>query len=127
MWISADAQVVTQIAEYSAHGTVALAAHQGLAGASFDELTIGQELRVVYGDGRVSRYEISLIKQYQVLSPEDPSQTTFTDLGTGTIYPWTDLYTMYFQDNNNLVLATCLPKDDNGSWGRTFITAVLQP
>jgi len=46
---------VTQFSMANKYGNVGLLAHNYLAGKSFSELAIGDEVRLVYGDGRVER------------------------------------------------------------------------
>ena len=51
----------TQFAMASQFGSVGLLAHNILSGKFFSELTIGQEVRLVYGDGKVEYFIVAEI------------------------------------------------------------------
>jgi hypothetical protein len=122
LFVSEDPGLVTQIAGYSAYGVIGLGAHAGLAGRSFYDLAIGQEVWVVYGDGQVASYTITRIEAYQVLLKEQGT-AVYVDLETGVPYTWEEIFRMYYAGGNEqLVLQTCLARPNSPSWGRTFFT-----
>ena len=54
--------VATQFSPAVQSRVIGLLAHNDLAGASFSSLRIGQEVRIVYGDGRVEYYQVKWYK-----------------------------------------------------------------
>jgi len=61
--------MLTQFSLPSQFGNVGLLAHNTLSGKFFFQLEVGQEVRLVYGDGRVEYFVIQRILQYQALQP----------------------------------------------------------
>lgn len=111
-----DAGVVFQIP--GADKATFLIAHDGLAGTYFYELKVGDEVRIVFGDGTWHSYYVSDIERYQVtaandfVAVNDPSVELNMDQ-MGTRYLNTDLVIFY----------TCLPNGFNPSWGRLLVSA----
>src|SRR5687768_17250929 len=60
---------VTQFSMASQFGNIGLLAHNHLAGAFFTQLAVGQEIRLVYGNGRVETFVIKEVLRYQALQP----------------------------------------------------------
>lgn len=53
--------VATQFGSAARNHIIGLLAHNDLAGASFSSLRVGQEVRIVYGDGRVDYHKINRV------------------------------------------------------------------
>src|SRR4026208_839663 len=71
-YVSSNDGQATQFAMASQFGNVGLLAHNYLSGKSFSQLTVGQEVRLVYGDGRVEYFIVVEVLQYQALQPNSP-------------------------------------------------------
>jgi hypothetical protein len=115
--------VVTQFAAPSSYGTVGLLAHDNLAGADFYKLQAGETFFLVYGDGSVKPFMVEEIRQFQALQPENP-YSNFLDLE----HPSDQLtsgqvFSEIYAHPNQVVFQTCLDRDGDPSWGRTFIIA----
>ena len=63
----------TQFSMASQSGNIGLLAHNHLAGKTFSGLAVGQEVRLVYGTGRVEYFVIKEVLKYQALQPSSPS------------------------------------------------------
>ncbi len=59
--------VVTQFRAAAQNHVIGLLAHNDMAGASFAGLQIGQEVRIVYGNGRVDYYSVNRLASFQAL------------------------------------------------------------
>jgi len=59
----------TQFSMAAQFGSIGLLAHNNLSGRSFSKLELGQEVRLVYGGGKVEYFVITEILQYQALQP----------------------------------------------------------
>ncbi len=122
-FVSTEADTVTQFAAASKYGTIGLLAHNYLAGAHFSQLSQGELISLVYGDGRVQNYRIAAVKQYQALSPNNPySQFVALDQ-PGVTLSSSDLFQQTYGLGNVLILQTCISKGSEPSWGRLFIIA----
>lgn len=122
-FVSTRANVLTQFGMASQYGSTGLLAHNSLAGAYFYNFKTGDVISVVYGDGSISLFRISQIQQYQALDPYSP-YSNFVDLNNpGTQLTSTDLFYRTYGLGKVLVLQTCLSRDGNDSWGRTFVIA----
>jgi hypothetical protein len=113
---------VTQFSLASQFGNVGLLAHNFLSGQYFFQLSAGQRIYLIYGDGRIEPYQVATIFQYQAT---DPSSLTsnFIDLATNKRLSANELFTRVYRGPKHLTLQTCITKNLNSSWGRLFVIA----
>lgn len=122
-YVSSQQGVVTQFNLASQYGATGLLAHNTLAGQNFFQLSVGNVISLVYGDGSIQMYRIDQVQSYQALDPYSP-YSNFLDLSNPTVqYTSTDLFYRTYGLGNVLVLQTCIARDGNDSWGRLFIIA----
>lgn len=121
-YVSPIEGVVTQFSMAIPYGVIGLLAHDNLAGENFVNLQIGQEVRIIYGDGIVSYYTIRSINRYKAIDSHSPV-SNFADINSGTIYTAAQIFAMYYQGGDHVIFQTCIAWDGNLSWGRLFITA----
>lgn len=121
-YVSTDHQMVTQFNMAAEAGNVGLLAHNYLAGADFTQLTSGQEVNLIYGDGRVESFVITKILRYQALDPYSTS-SDFRNLDTGISISAAELFGQVYRGDRHLTLQTCIAANGNSSWGRLFIIA----
>jgi hypothetical protein len=114
--------VATQFGLAARNHVIGLLAHDDLAGAFFSSLKIGQEVRIVYGDGRVGYYRINRLARFK--APQTASQNgNYVDLSSNITYTDQDLFTMFYTGDAHVTFQTCILQDGNLSWGRLFVTA----
>jgi hypothetical protein len=123
-FVSTQDQTLTQYANPAAYGTTALLAHNTLSGSIFFKMQPGQDVIVVFGDGRQVRYQVTDIERYQALSPNDPS-SDFVDLNKpgGRLLHHEQLFNHVYTVPNQLVFQTCFTANGDPSWGRLFVIA----
>ncbi len=124
-FVSSQPDIATQFGMVNQFGSVALLAHNNLAGAKFFDLKIDQILTLVFGDGKFEYYRIVKVLQYQALSPNSP-YSSFIDLSDpeqNEISVTNMFYSIYGQPDQ-LILQTCIEANGQSSWGRLFIIAV---
>jgi hypothetical protein len=121
-YISSAPNTITQFAAATSFGTTGLLAHNTHAGAKFYDLEIGQQVDIVLGDGSTQAYRIDSIRQFQALEPTSP-YSDFIDLETNERLTATQLFYQVYTGEHHLTFQTCLEKDGNYSWGRTFVLA----
>jgi hypothetical protein len=121
-YVSSAAGVATQFQMAARQGVTGLLGHNYAAGAQFVNLAVGQEVRVVYGDGTVKRYTVSAIYEYQALDPNNP-RGDLVDLSTGDRVTAVDVFTAMYTGGDHVTFQTCVAKDGNLSWGRLFVVA----
>lgn len=114
--------VATQFQDADHSGTIGLIAHNYLSGKLFFNLEKGQEVRIVYGDGRVERFSINRFYRYQATDPDSP-HSNFIDLETDERLSSTQLYQRVYVGRDHVTFQTCIAKEDNLSWGRLFVIA----
>lgn len=120
VFVSSQAEALTQFRLATAQGSLGLLAHNTLAGERFFDLKPGDTIYVVYGDSHYERYVIYNYNDYQALTPR-----LFEDLQTGERYSdYEVFYRVYDGNGKKLVLQTCVEKDGNYTWGRRFIFAM---
>jgi hypothetical protein len=100
-----------------------LLAHNTLAGRDFSRLSIGQQVRLVYGDGRVEDFLVANILRFQASNPESVS-SSFLNLDRNETLSAGEMFTRTYTGERHLVFQTCIAANGNASWGRLFIIAV---
>jgi hypothetical protein len=120
-FVSAENNVLTQFRMAGQYGTIGLLAHNYLAGDHFFKIVKGQDVILVYGDGKTKTFRIDDIQSYQALSPYSV-YSTFIDLASpGKKISSTDLFNRVYGQGNALVLQTCIKVGGEASWGRIFL------
>jgi hypothetical protein len=114
---------VTQFALASQYGNTGLLAHNTLSGRMFSNLAIGQEVRLVYGDGRVEDFVIQQILRFQALDPASIS-STFQNLDRNETLSAGEMFNRAYVGERRIVFQTCIEAQGNVSWGRLFIIAL---
>jgi hypothetical protein len=114
---------VTQFAMATQFGNIGLLAHNHLSGKSFSQLAVGQDVRLVYGDGKVETYVVTEVLKYQALQPTSPYSDFRNISDSKTINAEQMFKRVYFGDKH-ITFQTCLEKDGNLSWGRLFVIAI---
>jgi hypothetical protein len=114
---------ITQFAMASRYGSTGLLAHNTLSGRSFSNLAVGQEVQLVFGDGRVEYFEVREILRFQALEPESVS-SSFQNLDGNETLSAVEMFNRAYVGEDRLVFQTCIAAEGNASWGRLFVIAV---
>ena len=122
-YVSSKDGEATQFAMASQFGNVGLLAHNYLSGKSFSQIAVGQEVRLIYGDGRVEYFIVTEILQYQALQPNSP-WSSFRSLNVDTTLNAEQMFKRVYSGDRHLTFQTCIQADGNSSWGRLFVVAV---
>lgn len=122
-FVSSENDTLTQFRMANQYGSVGLLAHNYLAGRAFFELEMGDEVRLVHGDGAVEYFVVSEILSYQALQPNSV-YSSFRDLSTDEVLSVEKMFKRVFFGDRHITFQTCIEKDGNLSWGRLFIIAV---
>ncbi len=117
---------ITQFGMASQFRNVGLLAHNDLSGRFFSELAIGQEVRLVYGDGKVEYFVITQILQFQALEPTSP-YSKFRDLSNNKNLTADQLFKKVYQGDRHVTFQTCIARPGSLSWGRLFVIATPKP
>jgi hypothetical protein len=113
---------ITQFRMASEVGNVGLLAHNYLSGVSFTNLAPGQEVRLIYGDGRVEYFIVDQVLRYQALQPYSP-YSEFRDLDTNITITAEELFRKVYRGERHVTFQTCIEANGNSNWGRLFIVA----
>ena len=122
-YVSTTDGVVTQFGMASQYGNIGLLAHNHLSGRFFSQLTVGQEVRLVYGDGSTEIFVISEILQYQALQPTSP-YSSFRNLSKDETLSAEQMFKRVYFGDRHVTFQTCINANGNSSWGRLFVIAV---
>ncbi|MBV6451578.1 MAG: hypothetical protein DCC56_09880 [Anaerolineae bacterium] len=121
-FVSSQSHVLTQYGAASRYDTIALLAHNYLAGGDFFLLEEGRIFYLIYGDGRIETYRVAKFMRFQALTPKSTT-SDFVDLETGERLSSTRLFLKVFNRPGDVVLQTCIYANGDASWGRLFIIA----
>ncbi len=121
-FVSTQPDALTQFRMANQYNTIGLLGHDYLAGSSFFELKLNQDIVLVKGDGTLKYFRIFEIKRYQALSPTSP-YSRFVDLDDNSQLSAEQLFYQTYAKGNILILQTCISTEKVSSWGRIFIIA----
>ncbi len=122
-YVSSEIDKVTQFRLANKFGSQGFLAHNYLAGATFELLVVGSLITVSYADGHIMTYEVREIRHLQAINPTSPT-TSFLDLDNDNVkLTAKQVFMQTYGVRENLVLQTCIAKDNELSWGRLFIIA----
>jgi len=122
-YVSSHDGEVTQFSTASQYGNIGLLAHNNLSGRSFSKLAMGQEVQLVYGDGRVEKFVITHVLHFQALQPES-QQSLFYNLDNSETLSAGDMFSRVYTGTHHLAFQTCIQAYGNMSWGRLFVLAM---
>jgi hypothetical protein len=125
-YVSSKDGEATQFRMASQFGNIGLLAHNHLAGKSFSQLAVGQEIRLIYGDGRVEYFTVSEVLHYQALQPNS-AYSSFSNLDKKETLSAEQMFKRVYFGDRHIAFQTCIEKDGELSWGRLFVIAVPQP
>jgi hypothetical protein len=121
-YVSSKMGEVTQFDMAAKFGVVGLLAHNHLSGGDFSQLAVGQEVRLVYGNGMVEYFVIRQILQYQALEPTS-QYSSFRDLTNNEMLTAEQLFNKVYRGERHVTFQTCIVGAESLSWGRLFIIA----
>ena len=121
-YVSNKDDQTTQFAMASQFGSVGLLGHNYLSGRFFSELAVGQEVRLVYGNGRVEYFVITEILRYQALEPNS-QLSSFRSLDHSEILSAEQMFKRVYAGERHVTFQTCIAANGTVSWGRLFVVA----
>jgi hypothetical protein len=121
-YVSSNEGEITQFGMAAQFGNVGLLAHNNLSGRLFSKLAVGQEVRLVYGDGKVEYFVIKQILKYQALQPTSP-YSSFRDLTNDENLTAEQVFNKVYRGDRHVTFQTCIEANGNLSWGRLFVVA----
>ena len=122
-YVSNNLGEITQFRMATQFGNIGLLAHNHLSGKSFSQLAVGQEIRLVYGDGHVEYFIVTEVLRYQALQPTSP-YSSFKNLDKDETLSAEDMFKRVYFGDRHVTFQTCIEKDGELSWGRLFVIAV---
>jgi hypothetical protein len=125
-YVSFNNGEITQFGLASQFGNVGLLAHNNLSGSLFSKLAVGEEVRLVYGDGKVEYFVIKQTLKYQALQPTSP-YSSFRDLANDENLTAEQLFNKVYRGDRHVTFQTCIESNGNLSWGRLFVIAEPRP
>jgi hypothetical protein len=121
-YVSTREGETTQFGLATQYGSIGLLAHNTLSGRFFSKIAAGQEVRLVYGAGRVEYFSVTQILRFQALQP-DSVTSPFRNMDRDEVISAGEMFTRAYVGDHRLVLQTCIDAYGNSSWGRLFVIA----
>lgn len=125
-YVSNNEGEVTQFGMAAQFGNVGLLAHNHLSGRLFSQLAVGQEVRLIYGNGMVEYFTITQILQFQALEPHS-QYSSFRELATNKMFTAEQVFRRVYRGKRHVTFQTCIAGSESMSWGRLFVIAVPKP
>ena len=113
----------TQFRMASQFGNIGILAHNHLSGREFAQLAVGQEIRLVYGNGHFEAFVVTEVLHYQALQPTSP-YSSFSNLDEEENLSAEGMFKRVYFGDRHVTFQTCIEKDGELSWGRLFVIAV---
>lgn len=132
-FVAAEHNLLTQFATPKKYGAVGLLAHNYLSGSRFTQLIPDTEIILIFGGGRIERFRVQRVENYQALDPNSPF-SDFIDLAsipagslaagsTSPVLTSADLFRKLYTTSGTLILQTCIEAAGEPTWGRMFVIA----
>jgi hypothetical protein len=122
-YVSTEDEVATYfLYPWKKAGNHGLLAHNYLAGRYFFNLSVGDIISLVWGDGNYEDFEITQIKDFQALQPDNP-YSNFMDLDTGEQLTVNSVFLEVYMGDYHTTLQTCIAQGSETEWGRQFVLA----
>ncbi len=125
-YVSQSNGEITQFGMASQFGNVGLLAHNNLSGSYFSELAVGQEVRLVYGDGKIEYFVVTGVLKFQALEPTNP-YSAFRSLDNDEKLTAEQLFNQVYRGDRHVTFQTCIAGPGSLSWGRLFVIATPKP
>lgn len=122
-YVSYNDGEVTQFGMAAQYGTMGLLAHNYLSGRQFSQLVAGQEVRLVYGNGRIETFVVTEVLRYQALQPTSP-YSSFRNLDEEETLSAEGMFKRVYFGDRHVTFQTCIEAEGDLSWGRLFVIAV---
>lgn len=122
-YVSSTDGEATQFRMASQFGNIGLLAHNHLAGKSFSDLAVGQEVLLVYGDGSVEHFVVKEVLHYQALQPNNP-YSSFSNLDKDEVLSVEQMFKRVYFGDRHITFQTCIEANGDLSWGRLFVIAI---
>ncbi|MDK2980544.1 MAG: hypothetical protein PWQ55_891 [Chloroflexota bacterium] len=122
-YVSTDDEIATYfLYPWQKAGNHGLLAHNYLAGRYFFNLQVGDIISLVWGDGNYEDFEITQIKDFQALQPDNP-YSNFIDLDSGEQLTVNNVFLEVYMGDYHTTLQTCIAQGNETEWGRQFVLA----
>jgi hypothetical protein len=125
-YVSSTDGEITQFGMASQFGNVGLLAHNHLSGKLFPQLAVGQEVRLVYGDGKIETFVITEVLHFQALQPTSP-YSSFRNVSKDETLTAEQMFKRVYFGDRHVTFQTCIDSNGNSSWGRLFVIAEPKP
>jgi hypothetical protein len=125
-YVSSNDGEATQFSTASQYRNVGLLAHNNLSGRSFLQLALGQEVRLVYGDGKVENFIVTEILHFQALQPKSVS-SVFHSVNSNEILSAQQMFNRVYSGARHVTFQTCIQANGSWNWGRLFVMAMPIP
>lgn len=122
-YVSNNDGEATQFRMAAQYGTVGLLAHNHLSGRRFSQLAVGQEVHLIYGDGRIESFIVTEVLRYQALQPTSP-YSSFLNLDREETLSAEGMFKRVYFGDRHVTFQTCIEFGGDLSWGRLFVIAI---
>lgn len=125
-FVSTSDNEITQFGMASQYGNIGLLAHNYLSGKTFSQLKAGQEIWLVYGDGKLESFIVTEILHYQATQPNSP-YSSFRNVDKDETLTAEQMFKRVYLGDRHVTFQTCIEANGSSSWGRLFVIAQPKP
>jgi hypothetical protein len=123
LYVSNKFGLATQYSRAAKYGVTGILAHNYLSGETFDQLTLGQPVVIVYGDRATRFFQVREIHRFQKLAGSD-RQSDYLDLSSGVLLTADQVFNQFYRGSEHVTFQTCLKSEGIWNWGLVFVIAV---
>jgi len=125
-YVSSKDGEATEFSTASQYRNVGLLAHNNLSGRSFSQLAVGQEVRLIYGNGKVESFIVTEVLHFQALEPKS-ALSTFRNMTSNEVLSAQQMFNRVYSGTRHVTFQTCIKANGNWNWGRLFVVAMPIP
>lgn len=122
-YVAAAADAVTEYRLADQYGTIGLLADNTLTGRLFFNLSAGQQIDIVYGDGAIKSYQIYRSESFKALNPTE-ADSNMVDLASGATLTSGDVFNRVYRGSEHVTLHTHIARDGISNWGHLYVLAL---
>jgi hypothetical protein len=123
-FVSRNDGEITEFGMAARYGNVGLLAHNDLSGKLFSGLAAGQQVRLVYGDGKIESFVVTEVFRYQALQPNSPYSSFHNMEESEETLTAQQVFERTYLGSHHVTFQTCIAAYGNSSWGRLFVIAI---
>jgi hypothetical protein len=122
-FVSDNSGEITEFQSARKNNVIGLLAHNYLSGSLFYQISPGDIVFVIFGNGTIRRYQVEGHYYFERLDRSN-LRSHFVDLSNGATLTSDMVFDRFYKGNHQLTFQTCLARNGISNWGLQFTHAL---